>query len=87
MTINRTPVISPLRPELWRCPRKRLLECADAADVAFHTLVAQIELVGWSKAEAAAAMLYLAQHRRRPIGSGQSALFPAEEFVNGTAAV
>jgi hypothetical protein len=60
-------MIYPPRPELGTDHRERILECADAADVAFHTLVAQVELVGWSKEEAAAAMLYLAQHRIREL--------------------
>jgi hypothetical protein len=43
--------------------RKRILECADAIDVALYALMAQIELTGRSKSEVAAAALYLVQER------------------------
>ena len=43
------------------------LEAAEAADAAFHELLHEMENAGWDKAECAAAMLHLAQHRVREL--------------------
>jgi len=47
--------------------RQRIFECATANDVAIYGLMAQIELTGWSKAEVAATVLYVAQRRVREL--------------------
>jgi len=62
----------------------RALECAEAADVAFHDFLDRLEQAGWSKAESAAAALYLARHRIRELTDHGHRIQPVPEMYPST---